>query len=101
MIQYIEKLPKKEQQSFDENELPELLDMFEKTFSCLSLAYVTASTAEPELISFKTEDTREALSWMDEILFELRQRKEVFEFQKLPNRKSDRSKPQNSPKDEK
>lgn len=91
MIQYIEKLQKKEQKDFDENELPELVDMFEKTFSCLSLAYVTASTAEPELIQFKTEDTREALSWIDEILFELRQRKEALEFQKLPARKSDSS----------
>lgn len=78
MITFIESLPKKEQKHFDK-QLPELIGMYQKAFNCLSLAYATASVTDPDLISGKAEETREVLTWLDDQLFDLRQRKEELE----------------------
>lgn len=79
MIQFIETLSRKEQKIFDTQQLPGLCDMLQKAFNCLSLAYTTASVTDPDLISNKSEETREVLAWLDDQLFDLRQRKEENE----------------------
>lgn len=76
MITFIESLPKKEQKHFDTQQLPELIGMYQKAFNCLSLAFTTASVVEPDLISNKGEETREVLAWLDDQLFDFRQRQE-------------------------
>lgn len=76
MITFIESLPQKEQQNFDTQQLPGLVEVYQKAFNCLSLAFTTASVSEPDMIGHKAEEVREVLAWLDDQLFDFRQRQE-------------------------
>lgn len=73
MYEVIELLPKKEQKQFISDRLPELIEVYQKVFNNLAIAFVVACTTEPELILDRSEDTRESLSFLDEALSDMRE----------------------------